>query len=180
MSEADNTPRPMQFDPEALREASELLQRIPWGDMGPRIFDVERSLRLLLDATGAEWLEWDRERAFYPELPDEFSVSAAQVAAMTPAEKLRYVGRLVYSLGLAYGLPAPSTRGDEYHWYSSGGLLKALDTLLTESLARSRSGRRAFHGSVTRTSRQGDVVPSGHPAVKGREELFEPVKATTA
>ena len=29
---------------------------------------------------------------------------------------------------------------------------------------------------VEHVVRQGDVVPAGHPAVKGREELFEPAR----
>jgi hypothetical protein len=33
---------------------------------------------------------------------------------------------------------------------------------------------------VEHVIRSGDTVPANHPAVKGREELFEPAKATAA
>lgn len=34
--------------------------------------------------------------------------------------------------------------------------------------------------AVEHIIRQGDIVPASHPAVKGREQLFEPAKAAAA
>lgn len=76
---------------------------VPWGDTGAAIDDVERLLLQLLDATAQYADAWDEGEGVLP-WTDEFSVPAEDVEEMGPEMRLAYVGRLLRSFGLRYGL----------------------------------------------------------------------------
>ncbi len=92
-----------ELTPEQRRQAIALLKRLPWGDVEAQIRDFEDALGRALDATSEEFLRWE-EHADGLGFHDEFALSSDDVSDLAPEWKLAYVGRLLRSLALAYGV----------------------------------------------------------------------------
>ena len=91
-----------QLDRKQRREAVELLEGVTWGDMDLRIRSVEEALERALEATANEFPLWEQDGE--DRYGDEFSVTPADLESMDPEWRLAYVGRLVRSLALCYGV----------------------------------------------------------------------------
>lgn len=82
------------------RAIIEAVDRIPWGDFEYTILDVEELLLRLFAALTGLSARWEALNLAW----DEFSVPEEAVAAMSAEHRLAYVGQLVHSLVLRYGL----------------------------------------------------------------------------
>jgi hypothetical protein len=91
-----------QFDPTQRREAVELLEDVTWGDMDLHIRSLEGALERALEATAREFFIWEQDGE--DRYGDEFSVTPADLEAMTPEWRLAHAGRLVRSLAHCYGV----------------------------------------------------------------------------
>jgi hypothetical protein len=122
----------MQLDRRQRQEALVLIEGIPWGDMDEAIRILEEVLDRVLDATAAEFPLWEAEGE--DRYIDECSVSAEDVAEMSAEWRLAYIGRLVRSLALWYGV-STGDFGDDPPLLvadanSPGGLLRALNDVV--------------------------------------------------
>jgi hypothetical protein len=78
------------------------LEELPWGDVDAHIGGFENALTRALFATAPDfplWEHWGESRYV-----DEFSVSTERLAQMSEAWRLAYVGRLLRTMALFYGL----------------------------------------------------------------------------
>ncbi len=91
-----------QLDRNQERDAIALIEAIPWGDMDLHIRSVERALERAVAATAEEFPLWEAEGE--ERFIDEFSVAEEDIAAMSAEWRLAYVGRLVRTIALCYGL----------------------------------------------------------------------------
>ena len=123
------TPR---LDGTQRREAVELLEGVTWGDMDVHIRTLEGALERALEATASEFFMWEQDGE--DRYGDEFSVTPADLEAMSPEWRLAYVGRLVRSLAMCYGVSTGDFGGGlpllEADANSPGGLLRALNDLV--------------------------------------------------
>ncbi len=85
---------------------------VPWGEWDGRFPDMEVALRLLLEATRDDlhWYDEELEEAVEARWGDEFSVPLEVVAALKPGHKLAYLGRLIITLALSYGVSLDAHR----------------------------------------------------------------------
>jgi hypothetical protein len=115
---------------------AEFLDQSPWGDIDRAIYAVEMSLRLLLDATREQFLMWEAEadaRGFH----DEFSLTPDEVRDLSDESRLAYVGRLVMSLALNYGLDSGRGIGEDDP-HTPAGSLHALNDIDATALTSER------------------------------------------
>ena len=92
----------MQLDRRHRLEAIDLIDAVPWGDMDGHIRCMEAALARALAATAEEFPLWEAEGEDH--YVDEFSLGGEDVAEMSLEWRLAYVGRLVRSLALCYGV----------------------------------------------------------------------------
>ena len=78
--------------------------QIAWADVLAAIDTVDEALRLALEATTEGFSLWQIEGAGETNFGDEFSLSPSQVAALTAEWRLAYVGRLLRTIAVSYGL----------------------------------------------------------------------------
>jgi hypothetical protein len=110
---------------EQQARVAEFISQLPWGDFDGAICDVQLSLRLLLEATREALLMWEAE-AEERGYEDEFSLTTDDVRNLTDEWRLAYVGRLIKSLALVYGL-RENAREAEAH--TPAGVLHRLNDI---------------------------------------------------
>jgi hypothetical protein len=122
----------MQLNPHQRQEALALIEQIPWGDMDGAIRTIEESLDRALAATAGEFPLWEAEGE--ERYVDEFTASGEDVDEMSLEWRLAYVGRLVRSLALLYGVSTGDFGEDPplllAEPCSPAGLLRALNDLV--------------------------------------------------
>jgi hypothetical protein len=129
-----------QFDARQRSQATELLERIAWGDMGYAIAGLEVALALALEATGDAIRLWEEEGEL--RFGDEFELSAEEVAELDDEWRLAYIARLLHSASYSYGVspgvpPGRAVDGEvvtaaasESPETSPAGLLRGLNDIL--------------------------------------------------
>lgn len=93
-----------QFSDDQRRRVAEAIESVAWGDTDRDIRCFEDVMRRAVEATRADADRWDAE--LEDRYVDEFSVDPSDVADMDPGVRLAYVGRLVRTLALAWGVSA--------------------------------------------------------------------------
>ena len=93
-----------QLSDDQHRRVSEAIESVLWGDIDGDIRCFENAMRRAVEATRADADRWDAE--FEDRYVCEFSVGPSDVEEMDPAVRLAYVGRLVRTLALAWGVSA--------------------------------------------------------------------------
>ena len=122
----------MELTNQQQAEVVALLNAQPWDDVESHIRSMEAALERALEATASEFPIWEEQGE--DRYRNEFNVTAEEVDAMSPDWKLAYVGRLVRSLALCYGVSIAEF-GDhppllEADVHSPGGLLRALNDIV--------------------------------------------------
>jgi hypothetical protein len=127
------------LDQTGQAEVLSLIATLPWGDVEGCIETLDEAFRLAREATSHDWLRWENE-GYELGFDDEFSVSPERVASLTDEWRLAYVGRLLESAAMMYGIqdkkavPAPESPGPE-----PGSILRSLSAIVGRSLSRRRS-----------------------------------------
>lgn len=117
MSTADEP----QFDEADRRRAVELIESIAWGDFDLDLRTFEDALRRAVEATQSYAEAWDAE--LYEQYGDEFSIDLDRRDGMDESHLLAYVGRLVRTVALLYGV---SAWGEDLVGQESAGSLASL------------------------------------------------------
>jgi hypothetical protein len=98
----DMRPDEQQLSDDQHRRVSDAIESVAWGDIDGEIRSLEDAMRRAVEATRADADRWDAE--LEGRYVDEFSVDPSDVEDMDPAVRLAYVGRLVRSLALVWGV----------------------------------------------------------------------------
>lgn len=80
-----------------------LLESTPWGDIANSLMGVEIVLGLLLEATRHDFLIWESE-AEEAGRPDEYDISATELARMPDRLRRGYLARHIRNIALGFGL----------------------------------------------------------------------------
>jgi hypothetical protein len=129
---ASDRPAIPQFNAAQRQAVIELIEACAWGDTDRDICSMESALRLALEATVEDFWRWENE-ALELRLGDEFSLSKEEVEGLTPEFRLAYVGRLLRSLALCYGVQTEFGGGPlafEHHEGTPAALLRGLNDIL--------------------------------------------------
>jgi hypothetical protein len=116
--------------PDQHIRARRLVEGCLWGDIDKGLWDFERALWLLLDATFHDVAHWDEEQERL-ELGDEFSQSHEAVEAFPEGLHRAYVARLVYSAALRYGLFDRVSLEDGTEADSAAAVIRGLNDITT-------------------------------------------------
>ena len=98
-----------QFNDAQRTQAIDLIESLPWGDVGEAIRGLEVALALALEAVGDAVDLWEEEGE--ERFGGEFQLSADQVASLDHEWRLAYIGRLLRTAAYAYGVPPHGTPG---------------------------------------------------------------------
>jgi hypothetical protein len=95
----------VKLNDDAARKVIELVESMPWGDIDGHLRAMEHAMRLAIDATREDLQFWEAE-AYDAGYDDEFAVDPKEFADMSPQWRKAYIGRLICTLGLCYGVGA--------------------------------------------------------------------------
>ena len=90
-----------QLSDDQPRQVADAIESVAWGDIDRAIWSFEDAMRRGVEATRADADYWDAElEGRYV----EFSVNSSDVEDMDPAVRLAYVGRLLRTLAMTWGV----------------------------------------------------------------------------
>jgi hypothetical protein len=86
-----------------MASRANIVRETAWGQIDGDLSVVEAALRLAMQLTDGDFQRWENE-AHDAGYRDEFAITEAEVAAMTPEWRLALVARLIRSAAGMYGL----------------------------------------------------------------------------